>query len=1157
MGERMHNNGQLAAGHPQQQQTHTSYHMGAGDAVIRPLGDEQSARTNKVSSLLHVQSPGESHSQTQSPIHHSHQQAQAQPQPQQRLAGDGAAESNGNSSSNSHSNAVGAAQDHLRGTGSPQFGSETPRQQAAYARSAGHPNAPAGSQPPAAAGAASFGSPYVSSALRRTRPHAATISEPMMSPPQSAMQARDGSGQPSQQQQQQQHTFRFFRQQPPAQGFEARVSQHPSHGQQQQQQQQQASHDQRPRRLSFVGSQMGAEPHRDHYETSFRRSTAVGSSFYGGARQPMYAQQPQPQQRLPMPASAPSHQQHFNHHSPVHQHQQQQQQRMQGAPGYGAYGGASQQRSLSPPALGRRQFPGGGRFEPASGGAAPGRQALPVPFPRIPSPIRAPTTMAGAAPAVPATAPPANASVNASSQSPARESTRRLSSVVWGPTGFERLESGMSRCRMCGKEYSRGSSTGTLKRHFKQHQANLPLVGSAGSAGNAPYARTSPPATARPRAYSHRVDMRATKRETSPFGASSHGQQMPPPHVQQQQQQQMHGLRLPQIQQPYGGPGPAYAYAAPPQQQQPQQQMPAQPPMQPKAEQPGALITPHTSGSSVAAAAFGRSSSDGVPADVDSSSAIAGSALLSMAAGGDRPPVRRAGRLSDPSVYALQQPPADDEACDISVSSTPSMSPHSPGAAHVLRNGNGNGERVTLPPLRHVSRMDVDEDAMLPPMKRARRATVAGVQSVVEDEGLPEQLGAELDALLPSQLVALSSELVRRVAGVLPALAVEAAGQAANAGAEAADPIDVLVGHIRRTLLDGEGAKSPAHPQGAFAAGKENPASSSSSAFASSILSSFLFSAPAHSAQTPISSCALPFTIRKLQPLSSPISPLSPMLSRVSAAMQRIAPLSLAEHAWDNVGILLEAAKPREMADKVFLTIDLTSATLDEALNDPSVGVIVAYHPPIFTAWKSLSMGNLKQSLVLRCAAAGVSIYSPHTSLDSCANGINDWLASLVGPGNVTPITPADPAITSTAEGQQNAGSGRLVELTPARPLSDIIADVKSRLALDHIRVARAPRHLGDRELVERIAICAGAGYSVVSPVDADLYLTGEMGHHDILAAVAKNTSCILGEHSNTERGYLVEVLKPRLQEVLDEDACDESIGIVVSQNDRDPIVIE
>ncbi|KAJ2860103.1 hypothetical protein FB639_005676, partial [Coemansia asiatica] len=245
---------------------------------------------------------------------------------------------------------------------------------------------------------------------------------------------------------------------------------------------------------------------------------------------------------------------------------------------------------------------------------------------------------------------------------------------------------------------------------------------------------------------------------------------------------------------------------------------------------------------------------------------------------------------------------------------------------------------------------------------------------------------------------------------------------------------------------------------------------------------------------------------------------------------------------------------PREKASKVFLTIDLTTATLDEALDDPAVGVIVAYHPPIFSAWKSLSMSNLKQSLVLKCAAAGVSIYSPHTSLDSCANGINDWLASLVGEGKVMPVTPADPA---DAAGQENVGSGRLVELAVPRPLSEIIADIKSRLSLDHIRVARAARHVQDKELISRIAICAGSGGSVVGPVSADLYFTGEMGHHDVLAAVAKDTSCVLAEHSNTERGYLHEVLKARLQEELNEASVEDSVSIVVSKSDCDPIVIE
>jgi putative NIF3 family GTP cyclohydrolase 1 type 2 len=98
--------------------------------------------------------------------------------------------------------------------------------------------------------------------------------------------------------------------------------------------------------------------------------------------------------------------------------------------------------------------------------------------------------------------------------------------------------------------------------------------------------------------------------------------------------------------------------------------------------------------------------------------------------------------------------------------------------------------------------------------------------------------------------------------------------------------------------------------------------------------------------------------------------------------MEKICPLSLAELQWDNVGLLVEAPYPRENATRVFLTIDLTSQVLEECLSDPSTGVIISYHPPLFKSFKRLTMSDEKQSIALKCAAAGVSVYSPHTALD-------------------------------------------------------------------------------------------------------------------------------------------------------------------------------
>ena len=61
-----------------------------------------------------------------------------------------------------------------------------------------------------------------------------------------------------------------------------------------------------------------------------------------------------------------------------------------------------------------------------------------------------------------------------------------------------------------------------------------------------------------------------------------------------------------------------------------------------------------------------------------------------------------------------------------------------------------------------------------------------------------------------------------------------------------------------------------------------------------------------------------------------------------------------------------------------------------------------------------------------------------------------------------------------------------------------------------------------------------------------DLFLTGEMRHHDVLGRVAQGSAVLLTEHSNSERGYLSE-FAVRLQDEL-------SIEAFVSKQDRDPL---
>jgi putative NIF3 family GTP cyclohydrolase 1 type 2 len=110
---------------------------------------------------------------------------------------------------------------------------------------------------------------------------------------------------------------------------------------------------------------------------------------------------------------------------------------------------------------------------------------------------------------------------------------------------------------------------------------------------------------------------------------------------------------------------------------------------------------------------------------------------------------------------------------------------------------------------------------------------------------------------------------------------------------------------------------------------------------------------------------------------------------------------------------------------------------------------------------------------------------------------------------------------------------------------------------------------------IKSVAICAGAGGSMFAGLnDIDLLFTGELSHHEALAAIERGQCVITLFHSNTERGFLHNILKNQLlqqtkiewetlrkeestkegvSEEIIEALDDEYVGVEVSEKDRDP----
>ncbi|XP_006805777.1 NIF3-like protein 1 isoform X1 [Neolamprologus brichardi] len=169
-----------------------------------------------------------------------------------------------------------------------------------------------------------------------------------------------------------------------------------------------------------------------------------------------------------------------------------------------------------------------------------------------------------------------------------------------------------------------------------------------------------------------------------------------------------------------------------------------------------------------------------------------------------------------------------------------------------------------------------------------------------------------------------------------------------------------------------------------------------------------------------------------------------------------------------------------------------------------------------------------------------------HVSVTCCDSALTPSVQALLGHG-----TPSQSLTIVKLEKPPllGHGQGRCSVLDQPVTIRAAVQKLKSHLGLSHLRLALGWGQTPESSVCN-VAVCAGSGASVLNGVKADLYVTGEMSHHEVLDAVAKGTSVILSDHSNSERGYLA-VFRERLAVRLPD-----SVTVVLSKADRDPLEV-
>jgi len=192
--------------------------------------------------------------------------------------------------------------------------------------------------------------------------------------------------------------------------------------------------------------------------------------------------------------------------------------------------------------------------------------------------------------------------------------------------------------------------------------------------------------------------------------------------------------------------------------------------------------------------------------------------------------------------------------------------------------------------------------------------------------------------------------------------------------------------------------------------------------------------------------------------------------------------------SWDNSGLLIGSRE--DEIEQIYLSLDVDSALLEEVTPH---SLIITHHPLIFGGLKQLNFAKYPANLIQMMIQKKIGLIAMHTNFD--LSHLNAYVASLLG----FKITESKEFVSYCDVNQS---------------LDDLALHVKRVLGIEHLRIVKA------KEWVGRCAITTGAGGDLISKIEADCFLSGDLKYHQAMEAKENNLSLIDIGHFESERYF-------------------------------------
>ncbi len=213
--------------------------------------------------------------------------------------------------------------------------------------------------------------------------------------------------------------------------------------------------------------------------------------------------------------------------------------------------------------------------------------------------------------------------------------------------------------------------------------------------------------------------------------------------------------------------------------------------------------------------------------------------------------------------------------------------------------------------------------------------------------------------------------------------------------------------------------------------------------------------------------------------------------------LNELSPFELQE-SWDNSGLIV--GHPEREVERIVVSLDLDAGMIEEAEEGT---LFVVHHPLIFGKLAELDFRRYPANLIERLIRKGQALVAMHTNFDQ--THLNRYVFTRVlglEPEREEPY---------------------LCEASVDWSLEELLERVREAFGLKVLRTVAPRKRIGS------VALCTGAGASMIDRVEAECFLTGDIKYHDAMKAMSQGLMMVDIGHFESER-FFAELLAEQLK---------------------------